>query len=115
MSDLKFAFDQLAKKPGVIATALLTVALCLGANLAIFAVIESVLRRHLPFPTPDQLMTMFNARADATVEQRRPFTNYLDLWSPHANVPVRGNFQASLACNLQGPLWCEIANRKSKI
>jgi len=60
MNDLKFPFRQLFKNPGFAAVAVLTLALCLGANLAIFAVIDSVLLRKFPFPTPDQLATMFN-------------------------------------------------------
>jgi len=69
MNDLKFAFRQLAKNPGFTAVAVLTLALCLGANLAIFAVIDSVLVRKLPFPTPDQLVTMFNTYPKAGVER----------------------------------------------
>ena len=69
MTDLKFAFRQLAKNPGFTAVAVLTLALCLGANLAIFAVIDSVLIRKLPFPTPDQLVTMFNTYPKAGVER----------------------------------------------
>jgi hypothetical protein len=54
------ALRQLLKNPGFIAVGVLTFALCIGANLAIFAVINSVLLRHLPFPDPDQLATMFS-------------------------------------------------------
>jgi len=66
MNDLKFAFRQLLKKPGV---TVLTLALCLGANLAIFAVIDAVLRRHLPFPSPDQLVIIFNTYPKTGVER----------------------------------------------
>jgi putative ABC transport system permease protein len=50
MRDLRYALRQLLKSPGFTVTALVTIALCLGANLAIFAVINSVLLRPLPFP-----------------------------------------------------------------
>jgi hypothetical protein len=60
MSDLKFAFRQLLKNPGFTAVAVLTLALCLGANLAIFAVVDTVLVRPLPFPEPDRLVTIYN-------------------------------------------------------
>ena len=57
---LSYAARLLRKTPGFTATALLTLAVCIGANLTIFAVIDSVLLRPLPFPEPDQLMTIFN-------------------------------------------------------
>ena len=60
MNDLKFAFRQLLKNPGFTAVAVLTLALCLGANTTIFAVIDAVLVRPLPFPEPGRLMTIFN-------------------------------------------------------
>jgi len=50
MNDLRFAFRQLVKNPGFTSVAILTLAVCIGANLTIFAVIDSVLMRPLPFP-----------------------------------------------------------------
>jgi predicted permease len=69
MTDLKFAFRQLTKNPGFTAVAVLTLAVCLGANLAIFAVVDSVLLRPLPFPEADRLVTMFNTYPKAGVER----------------------------------------------
>jgi hypothetical protein len=69
MNDLKFALRQLAKNPGFTAVAVLTIAICLVANLAIFAVIDSVLVRNLPFPSPDQLETMFRNYPKSHVER----------------------------------------------
>jgi putative ABC transport system permease protein len=48
--ELRYAGRLLRRTPGFTITALLTIALCLGANLTIFAVIDSVLLRPLPFP-----------------------------------------------------------------
>ena len=53
---LSYAARLLRKTPAFTATALLTLAVCFGANLTIFAVIDSVLLRPLPFPAPDRLM-----------------------------------------------------------
>ena len=58
--DLKFGAKLLLKEKGFSLTALLTLALSIGANAAIFTVIHSVLLRPLPFPEPDRLVAMYN-------------------------------------------------------
>ncbi|MEP7346713.1 MAG: ABC transporter permease, partial [Gemmatimonadaceae bacterium] len=50
-------------------TALVTLALCLGANLTIFSVIDSVLLRPLPFPAADRLVTLYNTYPKAGVDR----------------------------------------------
>lgn len=59
--DLKFALRQLAKAPGFTAAAVLVLALGLGANTAIFSVVEAALLRPLPFPHPEQLVRLYEA------------------------------------------------------
>src|SRR4051812_25817288 len=68
MNDLRFALRQLRNSPGFTITALATVGICLGANLAIFAVINSVLLRPLPFPQSDRLVTIYNTYPKAGVQ-----------------------------------------------
>src|SRR6266581_2345905 len=82
----RFALRQLVKNPAFTVTAVATVAICLGANLAIFAVINSVLLRSLPFPQSDRLVTIFNTYPKAGVENDgSSITNYYER---RGNIPA---------------------------
>ena len=65
--DLRYAARMMRRAPGFTATALATIALCLGANLAIFAVVDAVLLRPLPFPDADRLVRIHNTYPQAGV------------------------------------------------
>jgi len=58
--DLKFGLKLLLRERGFTITALLTLALCIGANTAVFTVFRSVLLRPLPHPQPERLVTLYN-------------------------------------------------------
>src|ERR1700730_7828364 len=76
---LTYAARLLRKTPGFTATALLTLTVCFGANLTIFAVIDSVLLRPLPFPEPGRLVTIFNTYPKAGVDRDgSSLTNYYE-------------------------------------
>jgi putative ABC transport system permease protein len=57
-SDLKIAIRHLSKSPGFAATAILMLALAIGATTAIFSLVEGVLLRPLPFPDPSRLVVL---------------------------------------------------------
>src|SRR2546428_742592 len=59
MNDLKFAVRQLLKNPGFTAVAVLTLALGIGANTAIFSFVNAILLRPLPFKEPERLVMVF--------------------------------------------------------
>ena len=60
MNDLKFAFRQLLKNPGFTAVAVLTLALGIGANTAIFSAVNALILQPLPYKDPDRLVQVFS-------------------------------------------------------
>jgi predicted permease len=69
LQDLKFAARLLVKDRAFTVTTVATLAVCLAANTAIFAIVNSVLLRPLPFPEPERIVTVFNAYPGAGVER----------------------------------------------
>ena len=64
MNNLRFAFRQLRKTPAFTLIAIFTLALCIGANTAIFSVINAVLLRPLPYPDPDRIVIVNESDAN---------------------------------------------------
>ena len=79
MQDIRFGVRGLRARPGFTITVLLTLALGIGANAAIFSVVDSVLLRPLPFTRPERLVHLWE-EFDSKVDQRSEasFPDYLD-------------------------------------
>ncbi len=58
LADLKHVFRRLGRSPGFATTVVLTLAIGIGANTAVFSVLNSVLLRPLPYPDPQQLVSL---------------------------------------------------------
>jgi len=84
MNDFKFAFRQLLKSPGFTAVAVITLAVGIGANTAMFSVVNGVMLRALPFKDPDRIVRIWESNRDA--ERRRvALSNFLD-WRQQNSV-----------------------------
>jgi putative ABC transport system permease protein len=86
LQDLKYGLRMLAKNPGFTAVAVLTLALGIGANTAIFSVINAVLLRPLPYPAADQLVMVWqNNPRKGEQEGRVSYPNFQD-WRARSTV-----------------------------
>ena len=76
---IKYAFRSLRKQPGFSAVVILTLALGIGANAAMYTVIDAALFRPLPFEDPDRVMHFWQTRLeDETRLSNTSYPNYLD-------------------------------------
>ena len=82
--DLKFAARILAGKPGFTAVAAVTLALGIGANTALFSVVNAILLRPLPFEEPDRLV-LLNETSKGFEIMSVSYPNFVD-WRDQASV-----------------------------
>jgi predicted permease len=96
LQDFIFGLKLLFKQRAFTAAALLTLALCIGANTAIFTVLENVVLRGLPFPHAEELVTMYNIYPGVGVSDRgsNGVPDYLDrrkMTNVFSEVALIGN------------------------
>jgi len=87
MQDFKFAFRQLIKAPGFTAIAVLTLALAIGVNSAIFALINGVVLRPMVPVRPNEVVNVFNCRQNANHDYRQfSYNEFRDMRENNGEV-----------------------------
>ena len=99
--DIGYFARTVAKSPGFFTVAVLTLALGIGANTAIFSVINAVLLRPLPFHEPDRLVRLFETEA---APGNYPFAgpDYLDWQAQNRTLEAMSLFEYYRRANVSG-------------
>jgi putative ABC transport system permease protein len=99
LHDLRFALRMLAKSPAYTFVAVLTLALAIGANTAIFSAVNAVLLRPLPYPEPDRMYVVTESQPDfpALPVSYLNYVDYRDANTSFEQLGVIGRDQATLS------------------
>jgi predicted permease len=92
--DIRYGLRTLGKNPGFAAIAILTLALGIGANTALFSVVNGVLLNPLPFPNPDQLYELYS-KTPVDEHSSISYLNFLDWRKDNHSFSTLGAFRAS--------------------
>lgn len=104
LKDIRYGFRMLLKKPGFTVVAVITLALGIGANTAIFSVVHAALLRPLPYEKPDQLVMLWESNQPRGLEQsqvspvtycdwreqKQLFEKIAGWWYPQVNLTDTG-------------------------
>ena len=105
MQDLRYGMRMLVKNPGFTVVAVITLALGIGANAALFSVVNGVLLKSLPFKDPDRLLFVWETNARMRIPAMPASKlNYRD-WKEQNNsfdlIAARQPFSVNLTSNDQ--------------
>src|SRR5258708_6527964 len=101
MRDIRFGFRNLLKNPTFTFVAVITLALGIGANTAIFSVVNAVLLRPLTYRNPDQLLMLWEKNANKGGEIPSSLPNFMDIAEASKDFAEIGAFTDS-TFNLTG-------------
>src|ERR1700691_770309 len=87
LQDLRYALKQLSKNAGFSVVVILTLALSIGANTAIFSVVDALLLRPLPYPEPQRLGSLMR-RISGPSNEGYPVAIDGDTWRQLRDIPV---------------------------
>src|SRR6266853_1888934 len=103
LQDIRYGLRALAKNTSFTAVATLTLALGIGANTAIFSVVESLLLRSLPYPQPEQLVEIWNTYLPQVPKAGLSPGDYADWRRQNASFSEMGTYyEVSQGFNLSG-------------
>src|SRR5689334_7333816 len=87
LQDIRFGLRMLLKSPSVSIVATIALALGIGANTAIFSVVNAVLLRPLPFPQPDSLVSLFETDTQRGGQRgSHSYPNFMDLRAQNSTL-----------------------------
>src|SRR5215468_4903044 len=92
LQDLRYGFRTLLKTPGFTLIAILALALGIGANTAMFSIVNGVLLRPIPYPQPQQLLKLYTSAREfrnASVS----YPNYLDWQQRSQSFEAMGAYR----------------------
>jgi len=108
MNDITFSFRQLWNKPGFALVVVLTLTLGIGANTAIFSVVHAVLLNPLPYPNPDQIVSLHQKKPNFETGAI-PYPNFRD-WQTQNQTFASMAIYRGFGFNLRGSSETERVN-----
>ena len=101
-ADIRYGLRSLRKRPGSTAIALVTLALGIGVNTAIFSAVDSILLRPLPFKDPDRIVSVWEQTPSVGIQQNQAApANFFDLRNQNQSFAALGAY-GPLDINLTG-------------
>ncbi len=96
MQDIRYAMRQLTKSPGFASVAVLTLALGIGANTAIFSLLDAALLRPLPYDEPNRLVHLMETRTAGVWQQMEvSYPDYVDLRQNNQSFSALGGYSGA--------------------
>lgn len=91
--DLRFALRQLSRRPGFTLLVVLTLAVGIGANVAIFSVMKGLILRSLPYPEPDRVVAIWETPVERRAYQPFASPDYFDMREQNSSLKEMGVYR----------------------